>query len=916
MKIESVKAHAFGPFLDQTLDLAPGMTVIYGPNESGKSTWHAAIFAGLCGMRRGRGRKGGDSGFVDRHRPWYSLDWEVSTTILLEDGRQIELHHDLAGRVDCQARDVVLGRDYSDEIMNDGAPDGSKWLGLDRQSFLATACVRQADIRSVVDNANSLQEHMQRAAASANTESTAAAALDRLDQYQKENVGLDRSNSTRPLRAARNREQISITQLDRARDLHAEFVGQMAEIEEIEVEVNQSELQLQLVEAALLARDATAQKVKLERARALVSKYPTPPTSQSEYDSTADACRLAVDRWENKPAEIELSGASAMELMEQISQLPLMPVGDTERHSDVGGAKEAYLPAVSHLERHLLERPPVPTEVHSGGLSLNEVQALAEEIALEDPFVDPVLELRVVQAQQKVDSFSESAMHSIGASAVGKIPFLLRPFIAFVRIFGSIFRAIFGGGRSIDTAGAKLRALEELREAESNLGDINFRARDILRRKELASDKAKSSGTAGEPKALLQLASLIENSDQERIEFQRWSTRRATLQTEISENEAELREILRARGVADLDSVAKALSAYETACSERGKQAREFSKKIQLESALESRQREESTAVEAQSRNTEIGSVIKKLALEIGLAEAEDEELIGGIKNWLEEHAQLTEDHRLAIDEWKELDGLLDGGSLEELEDTESQKLRISEESIQGLDSEEVSRIALDNEAEAQLPKLRDNRSDRREALADKKARLDEFGRAMPNVAEAEEEFSLAEAEHERVKRLGWTLATTQDFLMQAQDKIHRTLAPILRDALKPWLSKVTDGRYVDVTVDVETLMVRVSGSKGNWRNAALLSHGTTEQIYLLLRVAMARLLTKPGEICPLLFDDVTVNCDTKRQVAILNILHSVSSEQQVILFSQESETLEWARENLLKDRDRLVELDPTGIPA
>ena len=151
---------------------------------------------------------------------------------------------------------------------------------------------------------------------------------------------------------------------------------------------------------------------------------------------------------------------------------------------------------------------------------------------------------------------------------------------------------------------------------------------------------------------------------------------------------------------------------------------------------------------------------------------------------------------------------------------------------------------------------------------------------------------------------------------MQAQDKIHRTLAPILRDALKPWLSKVTDGRYVDVTVDVETLMVRVSGSKGNWRNAALLSHGTTEQIYLLLRVAMARLLTKPGEICPLLFDDVTVNCDTKRQVAILNILHSVSSEQQVILFSQEPETLEWARENLLKDRDRLVELDPTGIPA
>ena len=110
--------------------------------------------------------------------------------------------------------------------------------------------------------------------------------------------------------------------------------------------------------------------------------------------------------------------------------------------------------------------------------------------------------------------------------------------------------------------------------------------------------------------------------------------------------------------------------------------------------------------------------------------------------------------------------------------------------------------------------------------------------------------------------------------------------------------------------------MVQVSGSEGNWRNVALLSHGTTEQIYLLLRVTMARLLTRPGEVCPLLFDDVTVHCDPTRQIKILNILHTVSREQQVILFSQEPETLEWAREHLSNEMDRLIELDLHGIPA
>ena len=118
------------------------------------------------------------------------------------------------------------------------------------------------------------------------------------------------------------------------------------------------------------------------------------------------------------------------------------------------------------------------------------------------------------------------------------------------------------------------------------------------------------------------------------------------------------------------------------------------------------------------------------------------------------------------------------------------------------------------------------------------------------------------------------------------------------------------------MTVDVETLMVQVSGSEGKWRNAALLSHGTAEQIYLLLRVIMARLLTRPGELCPLLFDDVTVHCDAARQNEILNILHAVSREQQVILFSQEPETLEWAGEHLSDEMDRLVELDLQGIPA
>ena len=136
----------------------------------------------------------------------------------------------------------------------------------------------------------------------------------------------------------------------------------------------------------------------------------------------------------------------------------------------------------------------------------------------------------------------------------------------------------------------------------------------------------------------------------------------------------------------------------------------------------------------------------------------------------------------------------------------------------------------------------------------------------MPSVPEAEEELESAKAELRRVEGLGDTLERTRFFLEKAQDKVHRTVAPLLRDTTRPWLLEVTDGRYTDIRVDAESLLVRVSGDGKSWREAPLLSYGTAEQVYLLLRIAMARLLTREGETCPLILDDVTVNCDPQRQ--------------------------------------------------
>ncbi len=52
------------------------------------------------------------------------------------------------------------------------------------------------------------------------------------------------------------------------------------------------------------------------------------------------------------------------------------------------------------------------------------------------------------------------------------------------------------------------------------------------------------------------------------------------------------------------------------------------------------------------------------------------------------------------------------------------------------------------------------------------------------------------------------------------------------------------------------------------------------------------------------------MQCDERRTVALLELLHELSRERQVILFTQESDVLTWAGHSLIEPDDRLVKLD------
>ena len=263
-----------------------------------------------------------------------------------------------------------------------------------------------------------------------------------------------------------------------------------------------------------------------------------------------------------------------------------------------------------------------------------------------------------------------------------------------------------------------------------------------------------------------------------------------------------------------------------------------------------------------------------------------------------------------ALAEWQQLQALLDGGTLAELEAEATRRRQRATDLAAALPP---GSVALEDLAdpEGHLSALRDEAAGLSREFDLARGSLQARRDALPPVAEAEEAAESARAELDRVQEVAATIDATLRLLRSAQDRVHRDLAPILGQAVGRWLPVVSGGAYSEISVDPADLNVTVKEqATGQWRTARLLSEGTREQIFLLLRVAMAEHLVTTDERAPLILDEVTAQSDAERKVQLLDVLHRLSAERQVVLFTHDDDVVAWAEQALHAPQDRLVRLD------
>lgn len=119
--------------------------------------------------------------------------------------------------------------------------------------------------------------------------------------------------------------------------------------------------------------------------------------------------------------------------------------------------------------------------------------------------------------------------------------------------------------------------------------------------------------------------------------------------------------------------------------------------------------------------------------------------------------------------------------------------------------------------------------------------------------------------------------------LSAASTELQRRFAPRISKRAQELFSKLTDGRYDRLTLGEDFTVHAGATGETTLHSALWRSEGTTDQLYLALRLAVSQELTPEA---PFILDDALVRFDDQRLSQALTILEEAATGRQVILFT------------------------------
>lgn len=182
MKITELQINNFGKLHQKKIVPQPGLNIIYGDNESGKSTLHQFITGMMFGMEKQRGKAGKNDSY-QQYEPWNSSSYYSGSMGFEVDGKNFRIERNFYHK----EKTATLRNEQDGEELSVTHGDMEMLLGgMKKSTYENTYCIRQAAVETGKEFSGILQNYFVNASHTGDGDVNFTGAQKKLKTKQKE----------------------------------------------------------------------------------------------------------------------------------------------------------------------------------------------------------------------------------------------------------------------------------------------------------------------------------------------------------------------------------------------------------------------------------------------------------------------------------------------------------------------------------------------------------------------------------------------------------------------------------------------------------------------------------------------------------------------------------------------------------
>ncbi len=897
VNITKLNIKGFGRFSDTKIDLSPGLNVVFGGNEAGKSTLHRFIESVLFGFWEPNLNYPQKEAHWDRYKPWNNANY-AGELVYQWSGGNIMVRRNFADDT-VEVLDAESGQAITDIPVNSwGEPDLAKahW-GCSKLVFRNTISISQlgsatdsalvGEVKKIITNlaqsggSGISVDHALSVLAASNRDLDGKISQAR-EQWQQLSEQLE--SSRRQHKEARQLEleklrlgnQLEATSVDyqqaqKRREQSKAFVARrrLSRIEEYQTKKEALEQQAQSLSSAKAVKEDDLRRVSalgsdLKSAQQVMAGHLTAETEAERLH------RQAAGKLE----ELRDFGQFDSDSVVEISSAYKLLESHRAALAQLGGQLEEVTGQTTEVARELSRLPYFRPDALEQASSLH-LQAQGSEI--QGSQQELTEDLRKMERSTSIRQFLRLAM-------VASLPLV----------------AVAAWYFSYYLAAAALLPLATIVLLNGEINKINRSCRD-LRKEIYALDMEYHNSQRQREQAQRNLQILLEKYGSRDIQELESRYKRFS---ELNEKNRELMQ--------DQKYLRGKLEQHEQETHEQEQKVKDMLSRAGLDSEdmeqglqqfRHGMEQLQQASLMAEQRQQQLDSAREKLEQsrqDVARLEKEVQQLLSayGVSS-IQALEQMAEDVHRRQQLEKEIADLEDQVS-QLLEGTALEQLRKQAAAAADL-PDDFKVDTSDDDQNQHLQQLQ-------QRVSQIEGRLEGIYSSLKPVTEIEEAVNVARKTYSELQQQADALEVASGAIAKTANKLRDQLAPELNQRVSEMVETISGGRYKKLNVDSDMSITVLTPEHKKPVSLDRLSGGTIDQIYFACRVAIADLVT--GEtLLPLLLDDSFVQYDDQRLERMLSLLTEMSKSRQVLLFTCQQRELD-ALARLAPETHNLVRLD------